>query len=145
MKQGHGDTAPSRGYLLDTNVVSEARKPSAHPSVQEFLRSIRASPTYISVLTLGELHRGIAKLGNDPRAGKLSEWVAGLTDQYAENVLGVETDIAVLWGRLSADRSRPMTDTLLAATAIHHQLTFVTRNVADFSGLPLRIINPWEV
>lgn len=135
---------PSRGYLLDANVVSEARRPRPHPSVRDFLLSVSDAHTYISVLTIGELHKGISKLGADPRAGNLSVWVAGLIDQYAENVLQVDNDIAILWGQLSADRSRPTTDTLLAATAIHHQLTFVTRNVADFSGLPLSIVNPWE-
>lgn len=142
--KGHAGDAPSRGYLLDTNVVSEARKPRPHPSVQEFLISVSDSHTYISVLTIGELRKGISKLGADPRAHDISLWVDGLIEQYAENILGVDSDIVTLWGQLSADRSRPMTDTLLAATAIHHQLTFVTRNIADFRGLPIRIVNPWE-
>lgn len=142
--KGRAGEAPFRGYLLDTNVVSEARKPHPHPSVQGFLHSISDSHTYISVLTIGELHKGISKHGADPRAHDISRWVDGLIEQYAENILGVDSDIATLWGRLSADRSRPMTDTLLAATAIHHQLTFVTRNITDFRGLPIRIVNPWE-
>lgn len=140
----HAGNAAFRGYLLDTNVVSGARKPHPHPSVQEFLRSISDSHTYISVLTIGELHKGISKLGADPRAHDISRWVDGLIEQYAENILDVDSDVATLWGQLSAGRSRPMTDTLLAATAIHHQLTFVTRNITDFRDLPIRIVNPWE-
>lgn len=83
-------------------------------------------------------------LGADPRRELLEQWVASLVTQYGDQILGVDQEIATLWGQLSADRPRPMTDTLLAATAIRHSLTMVTRNTADLDGLPVEVINPWN-
>ncbi|GAB3539039.1 type II toxin-antitoxin system VapC family toxin [Arthrobacter tecti] len=134
----------SRGFLLDTNVVSEGRKPQPDPAVESYLRSISDHNIYLSVLTIGELHKGISKLGEDPSRLLLKQWVRNLADQYAENILSVDKDIAVLWGQLSADRPRPMTDTLLAATALCHDLIVVTRNTTDFDDLPVDVFNPWN-
>ncbi len=110
-----------------------------------FLSRAESSALYISVLTLGELRRGIAiKKATDPdSAEKLTLWVDGLEAGFADRVLLVDTEVARLWGELSAGRSRPVIDTLLAATALRHGLTLVTRNIQDVAGIAVPIQNPW--
>lgn len=137
-------SAPA-AYLLDTNVLSETRKKKADPGVIAFLEATDSSALYLSVLTLGELHKGIAvKARTDPAAAKaLAVWLEGLEFGFANRVLGVDAAIARLWGEWSADRPRPVIDTLLAATAAEHSLTLVTRNTRDIEGLPVKVCNPW--
>jgi len=133
-------------YLLDTNVVSEIRRKQRNEQVVSFLDSIHASRLFISVLTLGELRKGVeVKKRSDPAAAELLErWVDGLESSYVDRVLGVDLATARLWGELSADRTRPVIDTLLAATAIVRGMTFVTRNTSDVQGITLRVLNPWS-
>ena len=132
-------------YLLDTNVVSEMprNQPSRH--VTAFIASVPPSSLFLSVLTIGELRKGVVrKQAKDaPGAQKYALFVDKLESTFALHILGVDSEIAKLWGKLSADRSRPVVDTLLAATAIVHNLTLVTRNTADMSGLPVSLLNPW--
>lgn len=132
-------------YLLDTNVVSEARKRIPHPGVLAFLQLADSSTLFLSVLTLGELRRGIeAKRRDDPAAAKsLAAWAQGLEISFADHILGIDADIARLWGEWSADCPRPVVDTLLAATAAVHGLTFVTRNLRHVQGLPVKVLSPW--
>jgi len=132
-------------YLLDTNVLSETRRKKADPGVMAFLEATDSSALYLSVLTLGELRKGIAiKRRTDSAAARtLAAWVEGLEFGFAERILGVDAATARLWGDWSADRPRPVIDTLLAATAAQHALTFVTRNTRDIGGLPLKVHNPW--
>lgn len=134
-------------YLLDTNVLSETRRKKADAGVITFLEATDSSALYLSVLTLGELRKGIAaKRRTDPAAAKaLAEWVEGLEFGFADRILPVDAPVARLWGDWSADRPRPVIDTLLAATAAHHSLTLVARNTRDISGLPLKVHNPWSV
>ena len=133
-------------YLLDTNILSETRKRKANPKVMAFLNSSAPAILFISVLTIGELREGVEKKRRkDPiEAQGLEAWVATTEEQYRENTLGIDLAIARLWGKWSADRSRPVVDTLLAATAAHHNLTLVTRNIRDVHGLPVTVLNPWQ-
>jgi predicted nucleic acid-binding protein len=133
-------------YLLDTNVVSEARKKLPDKEVMLFFDRAEASALFVSVLTLGELRKGVAlKRGSDPDGARvLGSWVDGVEANYADRVLGVDSETARLWGELSADRRRPVVDTLLAATAMVHKLTFVTRNVGDVRDMGVRVLNPWK-
>jgi hypothetical protein len=132
-------------YLLDTNVLSETRRKKADPGVMAFLEAADSSTLYLSVLTLGELRKGIAaKRRTDPVAARaLATWLEGLEAGFADRILGVDASVARLWGDWCGDRPRPVIDTLLAATAAEHGLTLVTRNTRDVSGLPVRVHNPW--
>lgn len=132
-------------YLLDTNVLSETRKKQADPGVMAFLQATDSSALYLSVLTIGELRKGIAlKRRTDLGAARaLAGWVEGLEFGFAERILPIDASVARLWGDWCGDRQRPVIDTLLAATAAKHALTLVTRNTRDISGLPVRVHNPW--
>ena len=138
-------SAPA-GYLLDTNVVSETRRKKADAGVLAFLRGVDSSSLYLSVLTVGELRKGLAaKRRDDPAAAKaLAAWVEGLEVGFADRILGIDAAVARLWGEWSADRPRPVVDTLLAATAETYGLTFVTRNTGHVRGLPVKVLNPWS-
>ncbi|HTV04188.1 MAG TPA: type II toxin-antitoxin system VapC family toxin [Acidobacteriaceae bacterium] len=132
-------------YLLDTNILSETRRKQPDPRVTSFLASTDDSALYISALSLGELRKGIAiKERTDPAsAHQLTTWADGLELGFADHILAIDAAIARLWGELSADRPRPVIDTLLAATAIAHNLTLVTRNTTDLRGIKVPILNPW--
>ena len=131
-------------YLVDTNVVSEARRGS--PQATGWLRGVASTSIYLSALTLGEIMRGIAlKHKSDPiTASHLGEWLRRLRQDHAERILPVTDQISVEWGRISAIRPRGDIDGLIAATAIVHDLVLVTRNVADFADTGVTIINPWD-
>lgn len=132
-------------YLLDTNVLSETRKKQADPKVIAFLTNTDPSTLFISVLTLGELRKGVAqKQRTDPSAAQsIAAWVDGLEFGFADRILGIDAPTARLWGELSAERPRPVIDTLLAATAVTHQLTFVTRNTSDVQDIDVPLHNPF--
>lgn len=138
-------SAPA-GFLLDTNVVSEIRKARRDATVVRFLASCDSSQISISVLTLGELWKGVAKRREYDAHGAvvLKDWVVEIERSFTDRVLGVDGETAKLWGEWSAGRTRPVVDTLIAATAVRHGLTLVTRNIADMAGLPVRTLNPWE-
>lgn len=133
-------------YLLDTTVLSETRKKLADARVLFFLSGVEPSALYISVLTLGELRKGVAnKSRSDPEAAKkIGSWVEGLELSFADRILGIDIATAKLWGELSAQRPRPVIDTLLAATAVSHQLTLVTPNVDDVQDIPVQVLDPWK-
>jgi predicted nucleic acid-binding protein len=133
-------------FLLDTDILSETRKKESHPAVRAFVSGVVQSALYMSVLTLGELRRSVVKKArtNAAIAASYSAWIDDLEAAFADQVLDIDRTISTLCGELSADRSRPVVDTLLAATAIVHDLTLVTRNTADFSGLPVKLLNPWQ-
>ena len=132
-------------YLLDTNVLSETRKKQADERVMAFLSAVEPSALYISVLTLGELRKGVTHKGRfDPEAAKRLEfWVEGLEESFADRILGIDLATARLWGELSGQRPRPVIDTLLAATAVVHGLTLVTRNSSDVEDIALKVLDPW--
>jgi hypothetical protein len=133
-------------YLLDTNILSETRKKLANERVISFLSTAEPSALFISVLSLGELRKGVAlKIRSDAEAAKrLGAWVDGLEFSFGERILGVDAAIARQWGELSAERSRPVVDTLLAATALVHKLTLVTRNISDVHDLGVKLLDPWR-
>jgi predicted nucleic acid-binding protein len=130
-------------YLLDTNVVSYARK-DASPAT-DWLRAAAPSLLYLSVITLGEIERGIAmKERADLKAAEnLSAWLQTIRNDYADRILPITDRVSILWGRLSALRTRGDADGLIAATAIVHDLVLVTRNTADFDDTGVRLVNPW--
>ena len=133
-------------FLLDTNIISETRKKISHPAVAAFVSNAAQSALYMSVLTLGELRRGVVKKArtNPAMAAAYTVWIDDLEVAFAGGLLNIDRATATLWGEISADRTRPVADTLLAATAIVHNLTLVTRNTPDFAGLPVKLLNPWQ-
>lgn len=135
------------GYLLDTNVISETRKTRVDSGVMAFLSAADAAGLFLSVLTLGELHKGVeAKRRSDPvAADRLGAWVDGIETMFADRLLPVDAAVARRWGELSAGRSLPVIDTLIAATAISRGLTLVTRNTRDFESTGVRLVDPWQV
>ena len=135
------------GYLLDTNVISETRKTHSDSGVMAFLSAADATGLFLSVLTLGELRKGVeAKRRTDPiAADRLGAWVDGIETVFADRVLPVDTATARRWGELSAARSLPVIDTLIAATAIAHGLTLVTRNTRDVESTGVLLVDPWQV
>jgi hypothetical protein len=133
-------------YLLDTNILSETRKKQANERVMSFLSAAEPSALFISVLSLGELRKGVAlKSRSDAEAAKrLGSWVDGLEWSFSDRILGIDAAIARQWGEMSAQRSRPVVDTLLAATALVHKLTLVTRNINDVHDLGVKLLDPWK-
>jgi toxin FitB len=134
-------------YLLDTNVISELRKKQPERRVVSFLSSTNSASVFLSVLSLGELHKG-ASLKRSIDYGisqQLIAWIDGIEVSFADRILGVDAAISKVWGDLSAKRSRPAVDTLIAATALVHNLTFVTRSTRDVGDIPhLKTLNPWK-
>ena len=131
-------------YLLDTNVISAARRHD--PAVAAWLAQVRGRPLFLSALTVGEIRRGITKARTlDARAAhQLERWLERTVADFAGNVLPVDQDVAGVWGDLSAARSLPVIDALIAATAQHHGLAVVTRNVRDFAAAGVPLIDPWN-
>lgn len=131
-------------YLVDTNIVSEARRGA--PEAVRWLRSVDPFAVYLSVITLSEIMRGIAlKQKTDSRtAAQLSEWLQKLRHDHADRILAITDQIALEWGRVAALRPRGEADGLIAATAIVHDLIIVTRNVSDFNDTRVCVINPWD-
>ncbi len=135
------------GFLLDTNVVSELRKKErCAPKVNAWAATVPRNQDFLSVLVVGELTRGATlKRRTDPRTAEaLQKWIARLTHLYAERILPITLEIAHEWGRLSALRPIPPEDGLLAASALVHRLTLVTRNVRNVEGLGVSLLNPWN-
>ncbi len=135
-------------YLLDTNVLSELRRKTPDASVVEWFSRRPASTLFLSVLTLGELRKGIEGLANAERRMALADWLeTDLPGFFAGRIFPVDAQVADRWGRLVAAAGRPLPaiDSLLAATAVQHGLSMVTRNSRDFVGLDLGldVINPW--
>ena len=134
-------------WLIDTNVISEVRKGAGcNPTVAAWWQGVEDRDLYLSVLTLGEIRKGVeAVRPRDPaKANKLAEWLADVVDAFGARVLTIDEAVAETWGRMSATRSVPVIDTLLAATAQVHGLVFVTRNTADVGDLGVRLLNPFE-
>lgn len=138
-------SAPA-GYLLDTNFISETRKIRADAGVLAFLSAADTAGLFLSVLTLGELRKGVeAKWPSDSvAAARLGVWVDSIETTFADRVLAVDAVVARLWGELSARRSLPVIDTLIAATAITRGLTLVTRNTRDFAATGVPLLDPWR-
>jgi predicted nucleic acid-binding protein len=134
------------GYVLDTNLISETRKRRADAGVMAFLAAADGAGLFLSALTLGELRKGVeAKRCNDAAtAPRLEAWIGDIETTFADRVLPVDVAAARLWGELSARRSLPVIDTLIAATAITRGLTLVTRNTRHVAATGVLLLDPWQ-
>ncbi|MES2320351.1 MAG: type II toxin-antitoxin system VapC family toxin [Pseudomonadota bacterium] len=134
-------------YLLDTNILSELRRKCPNDGVVTWMAQRPASSLYLSVLTLGEIRKGVECLSDANRRAVLIDWLeTELPAFFTGRILAVDHPVADHWGRMVAatGRSVPAIDSLIAATAAHHGLSLVTRNVRDFSDFGLDVINPWN-
>lgn len=134
-------------YLIDTNVLSELRRNAPDPSVVSWFQKRPSASLYLSVLTLGEIRKGIEMLSDGRRQLALRDWLdVDLPTFFTGRILAVDGAVADQWGRIVAAAGRPVAaiDSLLAATAATHNLFLVTRNVKDFIAMPVTTINPWD-
>ena len=134
--------------LLDTCVISEIRRSNAEPRVTAAVQSLGEGDAFLSAITIGEISFGLRRLERGKRQRELMEWLRGLERDFADRILGIDGQIARLWGEIRADAQRAgrevaMTDGLIAATARHHGLQVMTRNVDDFTPTGIQIVNPW--
>ena len=139
-----------RGFLLDTNVPSELTRPQPQPSVSQWLEDVNDEQLYFSVISLGEVLKGITVLPTSRRRTELQQWLDGtLRPWFGNRILPIDELVAERWGILAGQctlKGRPLkvADGLIAATALIHDLAIVTRNVRDFENLDVQIINPWS-
>jgi len=139
------------GFLIDTNVISELIKPRPDPKVRNWIDATDESLLFLSVLTVGEIRKGIVKLGDRGRRVALEMWLDGvLLLRFAGRILPIDQAVADRWGRLagvamSRKAPLPVIDALLAATALHYEMTLVTRNTKDLRLTHVALFNPWLV
>ena len=137
------------GYLLDTNCISEVVRPNPEPRVLSWLEATDERLLHLSVLTLGEIRKGVASLPQSKRRRHLESWLElELPARFSGRVLPIDAGIAGRWGILTADARKKgvglaTIDGLLAATALHFNLTLVSRNVNDFASTPVLLLDPW--
>lgn len=136
-------------YLLDTNVVSEPRRGRPDPGVMDWLSRRSASELYVSVLTLAEIRRGALRLDAGQRREELTRWLGQLISRFEDRVLAVDLEVSERWAILAeaqraAGRASDMTDELIAATAVAHGLTVVTRNLRHFEEVGCPVLSPWS-
>ena len=137
------------GFLLDTNVISELVKPAPHHAVVDWVASTDEDLMFLSVLTVGEIRKGIMGLRAGSRRTRLESWLeTGLRARFSGRILPVDEAVADRWGTAAAraaarGRPLPVIDGLLAATAVHHNLTFVTRNVSQVEAAGVLVFDPW--
>lgn len=137
----------SSGYLIDTNVISELRRREPEPRVVAWFEQRPAAQLYLSVLSLGEIRRGVERLAEGGRQQALRAWLEQeLPAFFSGRLLPIDEAVAQRWGRLMAEMGRPLPaiDSLLAATALEHDLVLVTRNLKDVAYLPVAVANPWQ-
>jgi len=133
-------------WLVDTNVISEVRKGArCDPGVAAWWSQAEDRDLFLSTLTLGEIRKGVEGLRprDAAKAAALEAWLREVVDAFGARLLGVDATVADAWGRMSAMRSAPVVDALLAATASVHGLVLVTRNTADVEGLGAEVLNPF--
>ncbi len=137
-------------YLLDTCLISELVKKEPHPAVLRWLDEQDEQRLFISVLVLGELNKGVAKLAAGSRKEALLSWVEhDLAERFEGRIVGLDLETAILWGRMqgeaeTAGEKLPVMDSLIAATAMRNGCTVVTRNVRDMQRCGAPVFNPWE-
>lgn len=136
--------------LLDTNVVSELVRKQPDNKVVSWIESHDESSLYLSVITLGELVKGITKLRDDTRVKRLERWVYhDLVHRFEGRILSVDASVMVSWGRIQGHAARdnftlPIMDSMIAATAIEHNMIVATRNTEDLIRCGADVINPWN-
>jgi toxin FitB len=137
-------------FLLDTNCISELVRKGPEPRVLKWMEEADESLLYLSVLTLGEIRKGVACLPQSRRRSQLEAWLEqDLQVRFAGRILPIDAAVADRWGLLAAEAKRKgqtisSIDGLLAATAMQHNLTIVSRNVSDFANTHAAVLNPWE-
>lgn len=136
-------------FLLDTCVLSESTKPAPSDKVLRWLETQREDDLFISAITLAEIWKGIAVLGKSKRRQNLEEFFEETVTTFDGRVIPVEQQVAVAWGNILNEMEKngrpiPIIDGFLVATALAHELTFVTRNVSDFARTGIQIVNPWD-
>jgi hypothetical protein len=135
------------GYLIDTNILSELRKKqNANPNVQFWFSGIAGEECYISVLTIGEIVNGIKRL--EPKdmnsAKNIQTWLDRVTIDFSDRILPITAKISTVWGEMTPKMPMPVVDSLLASTAIIHNLTLVTRNIKDVESSGAKLLNPFN-
>ena len=134
-------------YLLDTNVLSEIRKPHGNAKIKTFVSNLREEDIFISVLSIGEIAFGIEKLPDGEKKTELQLWLTqNLSERFGNRLIPLDLDIMVEWGKLKArvKKTIPVFDSLIAASALARHLTIVTRNTSDFQTIEgLELFNPW--
>jgi tRNA(fMet)-specific endonuclease VapC len=139
------------GYLLDTNVISELTKLQPEPKVVSWFQATSEELLYLSVLTIGEIRKGIDSLPRSNKRALLESWLANdLVLRFSGRILDVSLDIAERWGLISAQAKMAgaplaVVDGLMAATALHHNLILVTRNIKDVQVAGINMLNPWQL
>jgi predicted nucleic acid-binding protein len=138
------------GFLLDTNCISELVRPKPEQRVIDWMEAADEGILYLSVLTLGEIRKGLAGLPQGKHRTRLETWLeVHLQARFAGRIVPIDAAIADRWGSIAAGARRkgkalPVIDGLLAATALHHNLTVVSRNARDFAHAQVQVLNPWE-
>jgi predicted nucleic acid-binding protein len=135
-------------YLIDTNIISELIKPEQNLRVIDWFNSVQDQNLFLSVLTIGEIRKGINKINDIKKNKKIRTWLdEELTIWFANRILPVDLQVSNKWGLIQSESGRtlPAIDSLIMATALHFDLILVTRNVKDFSHPSLEIINPFEL
>jgi toxin FitB len=137
------------GYLLDTNVISETRKKKPDANVQRWLEGQAIYQQHISVITLGELLQGAHRAPTPEQESNLIAWIERTEGKFTGRILELDAPVMRLWASITAKAIKhgltaPLMDSLLAATAIHHDLIFVTRNTDDVQALGGQTVNPWQ-
>lgn len=135
-------------YLVDTNIISEARKgKKANIGVRDFWETADPADLYIAIQSIGEIRRGLENIrqrGDATQAKRLEAWLDEVVTHYADRILEFDLDCAQVWGRLMSPHPQHPVDKQIAAIALIHNLTVVTRNVDDFNGLGVRLANPFR-
>lgn len=135
-------------YLLDTNIISETIRPQPNKNVSRWFKSVSSEPLFISVLTFGEIRKGIERLQDGKRKEQLVLWVEqDLYQWFGKNIIEIDVKIAECWGRITCFQNQSnltAIDTLIAATALTYNLKIVTRNIKDFNIPGLECLNPFE-
>lgn len=133
-------------FLLDTNIVSEIRKKAPNAGVSAWFTSVPASDLFLSVMVIGEIRQGIERLArrDSAQAQAVNRWLGRLTDVYGDRIVPITAEVAEAWGRLDVPDPVPVVDGLLAATALVHGWTLVTRNVGDVASTGVRLLNPFS-
>lgn len=137
-------------YLIDTCLISEGLRPRPDSGATAWMEACDRDRQYLSVLTLGELQKGLEKLGSTRRRDVLQAWLdRDVAEQFSGRILPVDSEVAVTWGRMQASLERagkpiPSLDGLICATALTHNLVVVTRNTRDFESTGVQLLNPWS-
>jgi toxin FitB len=134
-------------YLIDTNVISEARKGSrSNAGVQRFWQEANEADIFLPVQVIGEIRRGLENIrgrGDLAQAARLEHWLDQLVGLYADRILGFDLDCAQLWGKLMSPGAQHPIDKQIAAIALLHDMTVVTRNISDFTHTGVQLFNPF--